>query len=136
MHVYCSYDFSLGNACMLKWFWDEDFFHHFCGYLVVYWKWSLPLLHIVLCITCISLNMWHTRWNNKLCERSKMFFEFAEFWRLMLLWLGCSTVFFYFQITGNIFLVSKCFYLFSLQCCFRCCCCRLVLWDFCCVWKL
>ena len=45
MHVYWSYDFSLGNACMLIWYLDEDFLHHFCGYLVVHWKQSLYFLH-------------------------------------------------------------------------------------------
>ena len=36
-----------------------------------------------------------------------MFFESVDSWKLMLLWLGCSTEFCYFQNTRNMSLVSK-----------------------------
>ena len=60
-------------ACLLKlWFfsWNEDFcdeyfLHYFCGYLIVYWKRSLLLLHIAFYITFIPLNILQT-WCKKL----------------------------------------------------------------------
>ena len=97
---------------------------------------SVCLSYILFYITCIPLNIWHTRCNNQLHEKSYIFFESVDFWKLMLLWLSCGTEFCYFQNTGNISLVSKCFCLFSSQCCFRFCCCRWVPWDFFYVWKL
>ena len=48
----------------------------------------------------------------------------------------CSAEVCYFLNTANIFLVSKCFCLFSLQCRFRFGCCRWVPWNFCCVLKM
>ena len=62
--------------------------------------------------------------------------QFYMIWKLMLLWPGCSTEVCYFLNTGNIFLVSKCFCLFSLQCHFRFGCCRWVPWNFCCILKI
>ena len=45
-----------------------------------------------------------------------MIFESVNSWKLMLLWLGWSTEFCYFLSPGNVFLASKRFCLFSLQC--------------------
>ena len=128
MNFTCLLKLSLGNACMLIWFWDEDFLHHIWGYLAAYWKRSLRLLHLIFYIT-FFLHKAQFR------KKSYMFSESLDFWKSMLLWLGCSSKFCPFQNKGNIFLVSKYFCLFSLQCCFRFCCCRWVPWDFCCVWK-
>ena len=50
--------FFLGNAFMLIWFWNGDVLHHFCGRVLK----ALPFLHFVFYITCIPLNIWHSRW--------------------------------------------------------------------------
>ena len=54
------------------------FLHPFSGYLVVYWKWFLLVLNIVLYKTSILLSMWNTRWNNYFRENSYMFFKFVD----------------------------------------------------------
>ena len=53
--------FFLENACIANMVEnkDGDFFHHFSSYLVLYWKWSLPFIHIVVYITCIPSSIWH-----------------------------------------------------------------------------
>ena len=123
------------NTCMLIWFWNEEFLHHFCGCLVLCWKRSLDFLYIVFYVTFIPLIIWHTRWNNQFGKKSYMIFDSVDSWKLMLLWRVQHRVC-YVLNTGNIFLVSKCFYLFSLQCCFRFSCCRWVPWNFCCILKM
>ena len=91
------------------------YLHYLCGYFVLYWKASLPFLHIVVYMTRIQSSKLHMDLNNELCKKCYMFFESVDSWTLMLFWLGCSAGSCYFQNTGNISLVSKCFYLFFLQ---------------------
>ena len=118
---------SSQNHISIIWFWDEDVLNNFCGYLAVYWKQSLPFLPLVFYTTYTPLNIWHTHYNNKLRENVCWLLKFD----VVMTWLQHRFILFAKHVS-----VSKCFCLFSLQCCFRFFYCRWIPWCFCFVWKL
>ena len=118
---------SSQNHISIIWFWVEDVLNNFCGYLAVYWKQSLPFLPIIFYTTYTPLNIWHTHYNNKLRENVCWLLKFD----VVMTWLQHRFILFAKHLS-----VSKCFCLFSLQCCFRFFYCRWVPWCFCFVWKL
>ena len=99
-----------------------NFFTLFLCLFSLIFKGSLPFLHILIYIMCF-----HQVYD--ICSGTTNFVKNLVFWvcwKLMFFWLGCSTEFCNFQNTRNIFLDSKCFCLFSWQCCFQFCYCQWV----------
>ena len=136
MQVYWSYDFFSWKCLHANMVLGWEFFTLFLWLFSIILKdVSLSFLHIVVYITYIH-QVYDICAGTINFVKNLIFFEPVDSWKLILLWLGCSTEFCYFQNTGNISLVSKWFCLFSLQCCFRFCYCQWVPWDFSCVWKL
>ena len=113
MHVHWSYDFFFSWKCLLT-------------NMVLWWGFSssfLWLFSLLLKGVCLSyILLFRSREFHQVYDicagminfvkKFYVLFESVDSWKLMLLWLGCSTEFFYFQNTGSISLISKCFFYF------------------------
>ena len=115
----------LGNACLLIWFYDEDFLHHFCGYSVFYWKGSaFPTYCCLDHVNSIKYMTYALEW----LTLWKILCAFWVSWLLkinvVVTWLQHRVLLFpkHWQHLPDF----KVLLLFSLQCCFWFCYCQWV----------